>query len=101
MICGSTEIELVGDFASTDGTTNIIVPNINEKIIDFFIIPPLNIFFTGFVIEVPHILRRLLLGRRLTLSLQRYVNVAFPYSQKPCLVQVSNHRAERAVNVLI
>jgi hypothetical protein len=41
MICGAPADALDTAFASADGTTNIIVPNINDKTNNFFIIPPL------------------------------------------------------------
>jgi hypothetical protein len=41
MICGTPTDTLDVAFASADGTTKIIVPNINDKTIIFFIIPPL------------------------------------------------------------
>lgn len=41
MICGAPADALDAAIASAEGTTNIIVPNINDKIINFFIIPPL------------------------------------------------------------
>jgi hypothetical protein len=51
MICGAPTDALDTDFASADGTTITIVPNISDKTINFFIIPPLLVCH-DFLIEV-------------------------------------------------
>lgn len=95
IICGPAVTDVAVDFASAEGTTIAIVPNINDKIINFLIIPPL-FDFTSLIEYATAPLRRFdtpqrrLFGAKLC---KRDVSFSYVYGGSTGVYR--NHRAQK------